>query len=196
MELIAPKLFREVQSIYNYEKWNNLPRPFTRMLKATFGRKLLRGCEIGYGLGENAESLITELNIENLYCVDKYFGKEPYRDAYGNNVTLYCHPDAEFYRRRTHLGNNGVSFIEADSCMAFQFLPRDLDFIYIDGNHNYDNVKQDIELSLSHVRTGGYVGGHDFGSRSFQVSEAVLKVAKEYDLEPTIEVPDFWFRKA
>jgi len=42
------------------------------------------------------------------------------------------------------------------------FNDHSLDFIYIDANHTYESVKQDIELWYPKVRIGGLIGGHDY----------------------------------
>ena len=36
------------------------------------------------------------------------------------------------------------------------------DWVYIDANHLYDFVKQDLELSLKKVKPGGYITGDDY----------------------------------
>lgn len=36
-----------------------------------------------------------------------------------------------------------------------------VDLVFIDGDHSYDNVKQDFELFEPHIRTGGIVCFHD-----------------------------------
>ena len=38
-----------------------------------------------------------------------------------------------------------------------------LDYVYIDGNHLYEFVKKDLELSLRKVKSGGYITGDDYG---------------------------------
>jgi hypothetical protein len=42
------------------------------------------------------------------------------------------------------------------------FEDESLDFVYIDANHKYDAIKQDIELWFPKVRKGGIVSGHDY----------------------------------
>ncbi len=42
------------------------------------------------------------------------------------------------------------------------FNEQSLDFVYIDANHAYDYVVQDIELWYSKVKKGGYLCGHDY----------------------------------
>lgn len=39
--------------------------------------------------------------------------------------------------------------------------PESADFIYIDGSHGYDNVKQDIKVWYPIVKSGGVLAGHD-----------------------------------
>jgi len=47
------------------------------------------------------------------------------------------------------------------------------DFIYIDGIHQYENVKQDIINYLPKVKNGGVIGGHDYGPSWPGVKQAV-----------------------
>lgn len=39
------------------------------------------------------------------------------------------------------------------------------DWIYVDGNHLYEFVKQDLELYYPKVKVGGYMAGDDYGTR-------------------------------
>ena len=50
------------------------------------------------------------------------------------------------------------------------------DFIYIDGIHQYENVKQDIINYLPKVKKGGVIGGHDYGGVWTGVQKAVDEV--------------------
>lgn len=43
-----------------------------------------------------------------------------------------------------------------------QFNDGNLDFVYIDGNHQYESAKEDLEAWWSKVKPGGIVGLHDF----------------------------------
>ena len=46
-------------------------------------------------------------------------------------------------------------------------IPNNLDFVYIDGNHSYKYVKEDLELYYPKVKDGGLVGGHDYNEPNF-----------------------------
>jgi hypothetical protein len=43
-------------------------------------------------------------------------------------------------------------FIDKESC----------DFVYIDGNHSYSHVKEDLRLWFPKVKRGGVFAGHDY----------------------------------
>jgi|SRR5581483_4292438 len=47
------------------------------------------------------------------------------------------------------------------------------DVLFIDGNHDYEAVKKDIELYMPTLRKGGYVGFHDYYNVAFGVQKAV-----------------------
>ena len=60
------------------------------------------------------------------------------------------------------------------------------DWVYIDGNHQYDFVKADVELCFRKVRHGGVIAGDDFlwereGRK--HVREAVIDVLKEKNID-------------
>lgn len=40
-----------------------------------------------------------------------------------------------------------------------------LDFLFIDGDHSYEGVKQDFEMYSPFVKKGGYIGFHDINDR-------------------------------
>ena len=79
---------------------------------------------------------------------------------------------------------------------AFSILPDDLDFIYVDGNHEAEVVIQDVIASFYHIKVGGFIGGHDF-CRAAQnlVVRGIFEFSSKYGYIPTVEMPDFWFKK-
>ena len=51
------------------------------------------------------------------------------------------------------------------------------DFIYVDGNHDYESVIRDIRLSLTVLRdTGGVLAGHDMNTKTPGVLKAVNEI--------------------
>lgn len=48
-----------------------------------------------------------------------------------------------------------------------QYEDASLDFVFLDGSHDYANVRADITAWRPKVKPGGMLAGHDYGSRSF-----------------------------
>jgi hypothetical protein len=44
------------------------------------------------------------------------------------------------------------------------FLPQSLGLVYVDGRHQYHDVKEDIALWMPKICRGGYMSGHDYGT--------------------------------
>ena len=55
------------------------------------------------------------------------------------------------------------------SCIdaLIDFEDESLDMIFIDANHSFDRVKEDIENWSKKVRKGGIVSGHDYNHPNF-----------------------------
>ena len=69
----------------------------------------------------------------------------------------------DMFNNRTKEYNN-ITLIRKTSDDAVKELDGETyDFVYIDGIHQYKNVKQDIINYLPLVKKGGYIGGHDYG---------------------------------
>lgn len=48
---------------------------------------------------------------------------------------------------------------------AEMFEDGSLDMVYIDGNHKYEFVKEDIRVWLPKIKKGGFLCGHDYGHK-------------------------------
>jgi len=68
------------------------------------------------------------------------------------------------------------------------FKDESLDFVYIDADHQYNSVKEDIEAWFPKVRKGGIVSGHDYVTyENYGVIKAVDEFAEKngYKVELT-----------
>lgn len=43
----------------------------------------------------------------------------------------------------------------------------EIDLLYVDAEHTYKAVKSDLEIWRHHVKTGGFIAGHDYGDSRF-----------------------------
>ncbi len=172
------------------------PRPFERL--ALQGKKGLIGVEIGVFEADHALSLLENLDIKKLYLVDPYEMYDDYDEGnkhYGvdqsplNKAKEIAHKKLELYRDK-------IIWIEKYSNDAVVDIPSNLDFVYIDGNHQEEYVSVDIANYIKKIQ-GGVIGGHDFYN-GFQrdhdgVIKAVTKYSFENNLELQVELPDWWF---
>lgn len=162
------------------------PRPTILYAKALFGMQPCVVVEIGSCIGENAESILETLNVKTLYLVDPY---EPY--IQGKNLVL-VNGNSEIAQRKMKKYGERVQFIKRKSAEAASVLPNNLDLVYIDGNHDYDYVKQDIELYYPKLRLNGIIGGHDFRNGGGDVIRAVCEFAVSHKCDLKHDNCDWW----
>jgi len=65
-------------------------------------------------------------------------------------------------------------------------VPNNLDLVYIDGNHDYRFVKEDIQTWMPKLRSGGYLCGDDYALGKFP---GVVKAVEEHRNSNTIIFP-------
>lgn len=164
------------------------------------------GAEIGVFDGYFSEYMLKTIPDLKLYSVDPWETYEHYRD----------HRFESSMRRAEELAKErleplGAIIIQKYSKEASEEIEDgSLDFVYIDANHAYPYVKQDLNLWTPKVREGGIVSGDDFyitGSRNNGVTVATQEFAQKhgYDLQITHydrslpkeddQQPQWWFTK-
>lgn len=75
----------------------------------------------------------------------------------------------ELFLRNTKRVQHILRPIRKDSHRAAKlYNDESLDFVFIDGDHIYKNVKQDIISWYPKVKIGGFLGGHDYNKWSIQ----------------------------
>lgn len=70
---------------------------------------------------------------------------------------------------------------------AKDFADESLDFVYIDGNHEFDFPYRDIKAWWPKIRKGGILAGHDFvrtTNLNFTIKDALEKFTKEENINP------------
>lgn len=162
----------------------------TIFMKRLFGRKKLVGVEIGVETGWNARNIIKNLNIKKIFLVDPYIVYEEMGNVITGHVNNY-----EKAKKRLKKFSDRVIFIKKKSSDAVSAVPNGLDFVYIDGNHSYEAVKDDIKNYYPKVRKGGVIGGHDFSSSYIGIAKAVLEFAERNNLKLQGKSIDWWIVK-
>jgi hypothetical protein len=145
-----------------------------------------RGCEVGVQLGRNANAMFDRIPGLQLTCVDPYMVYE-YKNLRRRNKWKWHQPQMDQYRCRAlrRLAKYDVIWMMLPSASACLYVPDEaFDFVYIDGNHGYDFIMQDLIVWAPKVRPGGCISGHDYGISA--VRRAVDMYAGHHDLEIAI----------
>jgi hypothetical protein len=142
------------------------------------------GVEIGVYYGFNSRNILCKLPMKKLYLIDPY-------------GTYIQKGDVVFEKTKKYLSvfHEKIEFVRKTSEDAVDDVPNDLDFVYIDGNHEYEYVMQDIMLYYPKVKKGGIIGGHDFDGSHPDVCRAVVELCREKDLDLHTGGNDWWVRK-
>lgn len=183
-----------------------LPKDRLELAKYFAHLGLKKGAEIGVCTGRYSRILLETIPGVQLLGVDPYRPYKGYTDfrrkgTHDTNLSLAREATGEFpnYTLMLAFGHEGAQWVPDES----------LDFVFIDGNHQYPDVKIDVNDWAPKVRKGGIVSGHDyydFASGRGGVVQAVDEYAAEhgYTVNSTgwtkgahhdDKQPDWWFIK-
>jgi hypothetical protein len=133
--------------------------------------------EVGCYTGESTKLFLESNKIAKLYAIDIW------NDEIGNFVKM--NPNHDFLTVERIFDENMSKFnikkLKMNLQKALEFLPP-LDFIYIDANHDYEFVKDDIINALKKIKTNGIVSGHDYNNETPGVIRAVNECFGKPDL--------------
>ena len=118
------------------------------------------GVEIGVKEGEFSEILLNSWKCSKLYLVDPWEDQDT--DIY--DETIHNH-ESNYMKTKNRLlkFNDKIELIKDYSENAVKKIEfNSIDFIYIDGNHSYNAVKDDLEQWYEKVKKGGIIMGDDY----------------------------------
>lgn len=141
------------------------------------------GAEIGVAQGRFSEQLCRAMPGLELLCVDPWCGYQ----GDTRNRPLAQHV-ASYDEARRRLAPFTVTIRRAMSMDAVESVPLEsLDFVFVDANHSYQHVREDLLLWSARVRPGGIVAGDDYYVFKYAgVIEAV------HDVTRTLGITTWW----
>ena len=110
------------------------------------------GVEVGSFQGVSSEMFA--LCVGHLTCVDPFAIGDPEIDKHLSDAEIVFDEMSKDY--------NNITKLKLTSIEAAKLFPdNSLDFVYIDGMHDYQNCRADIEVWYPKIKEGGIVAGHD-----------------------------------
>jgi hypothetical protein len=135
--------------------------------------------EIGTYDGDFAKKILYFTNPKKLHLIDPWVdswhhetpSQDKMNDRYQNVLKLF--------NREINLGqvaiNRGYSH---EVCNNFE--DNYFDWIYIDGNHQYEFVKKDLELYYPKIKMGGFITGDDYYGEGNWWQDDIKKAVDEF----------------
>ena len=121
--------------------------------------------EIGSYMGESTMLFASTGIFSEIHAIDPFDGYEKMNDEYG-----YDWEDIKWeFKKNTRFFHNIIVWMDYSYNVVDKF--SEVDFVYIDGSHTYEDTKRDIELYLPKCKS--IIGGHDYHEEHPGVKQAV-----------------------
>jgi len=126
--------------------------------------------EIGSYAGESTKLFFESGKIKKLYAVD------PWQAGY-NDTDNASKSDFKLVEKTFDENVKDLNIVKFKTTFsgAFKSLPK-ANVIYIDGNHDYEYVLNDIHYALRKIKRGGIICGHDYHTYGGDVPKAVKEI--------------------
>ena len=138
-----------------------------------------KGVEVGVCDGIYSEKLMQNIPGLTLHGID------PYTEYHGYPKERIERKRVEAIERLRKYSNYTLVRLKSTEAVK-HFADGSLDFVFIDGAHDYESVKEDIKTWYPKVRKGGILSGHDYyqgKSGGMGVIQAVDEFIAEHKLE-------------
>lgn len=132
------------------------------------------GAELGVAFGGHSEIMLKKTELKLLYSVDPYNIEYNNTDGYHINGQAFTQEEYEqlneFAQVRLARFLDRNKFLRMSSHEAFGYFHYnkiELDFVFIDARHRFEDIYADIFLFKNVVRKGGILSGHDYDHESY-----------------------------
>lgn len=144
------------------------------------------GAEIGVWTGQFSKQLCEAIRDLKLLCVDPWEAYDDYRERKNDTARL----ESAYEECQSRLTGFPYCSIWRMTSLSAARMRKDqtLDFVYLDGNHDADYVREDLRLWEPKIRPGGILAGHDFQTSParpwIEVEFAVRQFTRERAISP------------
>lgn len=122
----------------------------------TQAQKMKTVVEVGSFKGRSAHALLSGCASGLVYCVDPWDGNTVWENQDGKVIS----PSIDEFMKNTAQFPNRAAIQATSVEAALRFQDKTVDMVFIDGNHSYDSVIEDIRTWLPKTRK--LLCGHDY----------------------------------
>ena len=124
--------------------------PILSHLKTHFSNNSINVIEIGARYGESSKVILNTLNVDKYVIIDPYTSYDEYSNDGFNKIMSNDNDDIIFNKTKNeleYLHNNMVFYrkFSTDTNTINAIEDTSIDLIFIDGNHTYKYVLEDLE---------------------------------------------------
>lgn len=138
-----------------------------------FNPNASRWVEIGSYIGESALIFASFDYVQRLDCVDPLIVGNKIKDK-----------EKRFKERLNYFMRSGKEKVflnkETSESYAKKVNDSSLDVVYIDGDHKYSSVINDLHLWYPKIKSGGFLCGHDYSKRPNHKHVGVNQAVDEF----------------
>lgn len=165
-----------IEILSNKPPHNNWLTGLIKLINFLKDKNINTMAEIGSYQGESTTIFATYLTNTKIYSIEPFIPNYDLNDI----AALQNMENVQFnYNQRISKFNNITHIKMTSNDAYYTFSDNSLDFVYIDGDHRYNGVINDLRW-VSKIKKGGYVGGHDYGRE--EINRAISETIKTVDL--------------
>ncbi len=152
--------------------------------------------EIGVNRGETSQLFRNLFPQAQLFLVDPWQLTSNYLLS-GTPISRKNRHYAQAYHHVSTLFQDDpqVTIYRMPSTQAAALVPNEIDLVFIDGNHEYAEVKQDIQSWLPKVRRGGLLAGHDYAPNIPMFSGVKAAVDEKFGTKIILGKDRLWIHR-
>lgn len=139
------------------------------------------GAEIGVQAGDYSAVLCRANPQATIWSVDPWLSYQGYH-YWTRQEAQEANKKAAIRALAGFANNRILQATSTDAAKQFAKSKRKLDFVYIDGNHDYAHVSEDLTVWSERVRSGGIIAGHDYIERTkkFEFDMQVVNALRDF----------------
>jgi predicted O-methyltransferase YrrM len=164
-------------SLYSQSRMSPFDELALHKLLSMFGSRELTILEIGSWLGAGSTQVFSQY-ARKIVCIDHWQGNE---NQEHKDIVAQLDP-FQIFQENTRRFKEKVIPIRCDSSEIGELVANEVfDFIFIDGDHRYQQTLTDIRNSLPKLKRKGIISGHDCEGRLTEENKEVIHSNLEND---------------